>query len=232
MRYIGGKHRIAKWLAQQILPLRQDRRLIEPFCGGLSATVALQPDLACDASVPLMSLIQACRNGWDPPSDLSEADYHYARTLPAENPLHGFAAFCCSFGGKYWGGYARDAREAGRNYAKQGRNALLRKIEATRNVEFQLLSFEQLRPGPGDLVYCDPPYEGTTMGYSTPDWNPKNFWEWASESAARGAILVVSEFNAPEGTRILAQRESSTNLRTTRRGQQTLEKLFILGGSK
>lgn len=229
MRYIGGKHRIAKWLSQQILPLRQDRRLVEPFCGGLSATVALQPDLACDASVPLISLIQACRNGWEPPSDLSEDDYRWARTLPAEHPLHGFAAFCCSFGGKYWGGYAR---ETGRNFAKEGRNALLRKIEATRKVEFQLMSFEQLKPGSGDLVYCDPPYAGTTMGYSTPVWNPETFWKWASESASRGAVLVVSEFNAPEGTRVLAQRESSTDLRTLRRDQQTVEKLFILGGLK
>lgn len=226
MRYLGGKHRIAKWLRQQITPLRRNRRLIEPFCGGMSATVAIQPDLACDASVPLISLIHACRNGWEPPTDLSESEYQYAKTLPPENPLHGFAAFCCSFGGKYWGGYAR---EAGRNFAKQGKNALLRKIEATRGVEFQLMSFEQLQPGSGDLVYCDPPYGGTTMGYSTPVWNPEAFWSWARESAARGAILLVSEFSAPEGVAVLAQIESSTDLRTKNRNQQTTEKLFVMG---
>jgi len=61
MRYLGGKFRIAKKLAPIILELAKGRTLIEPFCGGLSMTEQLHPVYASDASVPLISLIQAVR---------------------------------------------------------------------------------------------------------------------------------------------------------------------------
>lgn len=229
MRYLGGNHRIANWLRDSIQPIRKDRRLVEPFCGGLSATVALQPCLASDASVPLMSLIQACRQGWEPPIDLSESEYQQAKLLPPSDPLHGFAAFCCSFGGKYWGGYAR---ETGRNFALQGRNSLLRKIKATQLTEFKCCEYHELEILPGDVVYCDPPYAGTTMGYATEPWDSNQFWNWCRDLQDKGATVIVSEFKAPPDIKVLAQITSKTDLRTKRREQDTVETLFILEGSK
>ena len=61
MRYLGGKFRIAKKLAPIILELAKGRTLIETFCGGLSMTEQLRTVYASDASVPLISLIQAVR---------------------------------------------------------------------------------------------------------------------------------------------------------------------------
>lgn len=229
MRYLGGKHRIAKWLLEQIQPIRGKRRLIEPFCGGLSATVTLQPEIASDASIPLMSLILACRQGWEPPTVLSELEYQHARKLPASDPLHGFAAFCCSFGGKYWGGYAR---ETGRNFALQGRNSLMRKIESTRSTNFICCPYHGLEVQTGDVWYCDPPYAGTTMGYATEPWESDKFWEWCRATANKGTTVIVSEFKAPYDVPLLAQLESKTDLRTRHRDQNTVESLFILEGSK
>jgi len=178
MRYCGGKSRIAGWLAEQIAPFRAGRRLVEPFCGGLSATVALQPQLASDASVPLIHLIRACR----------------------------------------------------RNFARCGRNALLRKITATRNTEFRLSSYDQLQIGAGDLVYCDPPYSKTTFGYSTGRWDADRFWVWARGRAEAGAIVVVSEFSAPPDVELLATKSARTYLHTKHRTSATYENLYILRG--
>lgn len=224
MRYCGGKHRMAKQLAEKILPLADGKLLIEPFCGGLSATVALQPDLASDASVPLISLINAVRNGWEPPEQVSEQDYKKAKQLPPDNPLHGFCAFCCSFGGKYWGGYAR---EKGRNFALQGKNALLRKIEATRGTNFVNCRYDLLRIPEGSVVYCDPPYQDTTRGYSVREWNSDKFWGWVRDISAHSLVLV-SEFKAPRDIETFCCFYSKTDLRK-KGDQNTVEKLFISG---
>lgn len=226
MRYIGGKHRIAKQLSQVILPHREGRRFLEPFCGGLSATVALQPDMASDASEPVIRLVNAIRDGWNPPENVTEDDYRQSRG--SGEPLEAFCGLCCSFGGKWFGGYAR---EEGRNFALQGRNALLRKVEATRNVQFLHRSYEQVDVQYGDLLYCDPPYAGTTNGYATGPFDSESFWDWVKWAGNTcGALVFISEFNGPEWADVHAEFPSRTDLRKRDAGRQaTIEKLFRVG---
>ena len=225
MRYVGGKHRIAKQLAGSILPHVRGRRLIEPFCGGLSATVSLQPDVASDASETLIKLIMAVRCGWEPPTHVSEFDYNAAKGTGTE--MEAFCGHCMSFGGKWWGGYAR---ESGRNFALQGRNALLRKVEATRAVAFSCQSYDAYRPAPGDVFYCDPPYRGVTNGYATGPFDSDAFWDWVRVGAQRGALMFVSEFQGPDWATVHAEFSSRTDLRKRDAGQQkTIEKLYAVG---
>lgn len=226
MRYIGGKHRIAKQLAQAILPRRDGRRFLEPFCGGLSATVALQPDVASDASEPLIKLIQAVRSGWEPPTEINFNTWKENRRQ--NTPLGAFVSHCLGFGGDWNGGYAR---EGGRNFALQGRNALLRKVEATRGVQFLHRSYEQVDVRYGDLIYCDPPYAGTTNGYATGPFDSEAFWDWVKWAGNTcGALVFVSEFNGPDWAEVHAEFPSRTDLRKRDAGQQvTVEKLFRVG---
>lgn len=225
MRYIGGKHRIAKQLASAILPHVGTRRLIEPFCGGLSATVALQPVVASDASEPIIRLIDAVRGGWEPPSEVTEEMYQTARGTGT--PLEAFCGHCCSFGGKWWGGYAR---EKGRNFALQGRNALLRKVRATIGVTFKHGGYQEWEPGRGDVFYCDPPYAGVTNGYATGPFDSEMFWNWVREGGERGALIFISEFHGPDWADVHAEFLSRTDLRKRNTEKQaTVEKLFRVG---
>lgn len=63
MQYLGGKSRIAKHLAAEIDRVRKPGEWIwEPFCGGLSMTVALSkngPVWATDANPALIALYQS-----------------------------------------------------------------------------------------------------------------------------------------------------------------------------
>lgn len=225
MRYCGGKSRIAEKLAEQIIPWRKPGgRFIEPFCGGMSATVKLQPDFASDASEPLIRLIKAVRDGWDPPCEVTEEVYQDSKG--SGTALEAFCGHCCSWGGKWWGGFAR---EDGRNFAQQGRNALLRKIEATRGVDFTACDYSDWICGEGDLLYCDPPYRGTTNGYATGPFDSDAFWAWARETADRGAVVFVSEFSGPGWAKEHCQFDSRTDLRKRGGGQASVEKLFRLG---
>lgn len=224
MRYIGGKHRIARHLATAILPYRNGRRLIEPFCGGLSATVTLQPDIASDINEPLIKLIEAIRDGWIPPSEVSEETYLSSKG--GGDALEAFCGFCCSFGGKWFGGYAR---EGNRNFALQGKNALLRKVEATKNVHFLNKSYDQINLNYRDVIYCDPPYKNTTNGYQLNRFDTEEFWDWCLwANKTYEALIFISEFEGPEGISIHSEFNSVTDLRKSEK-QQTVEKLFRIG---
>jgi DNA adenine methylase len=227
MQYLGGKSRIAKKLAPIILELAKGRILIEPFCGGLSMTEQLHPVYASDASVPLISLIQAVRNGWEPPDSVSEAEYAYARTLPPTHPAHGFCGFGCSFGGKLWGGYANPlTRQRKATYAATTKRTLSRQLAACASTEFGCCDYLAWKGGASTCFYCDPPYANTTAYRTSIDHAV--FWQWCEVQAALGAIVLVSEHSAPAGIADCVLELSSMPSEGLRRRSQTFstEKLF------
>lgn len=202
MQYLGGKSRIARRLGEVIREVRRGRRFWDPFCGGLSMSVELSrdaPGLASDVSPALISMYKAVAAGWDPPLTLSEAEYLEARTLPDGDPIKAFAGFGCSFGGKWFAGYARNSRRD--SYASWCRSALLRDIRTLvdRGVEFACLDFMTVEPGPTDeVLYLDPPYFGTT-GYSgAPKFDHVAFTDRALRWS-RFTDVFVSEYAFPMG---------------------------------
>jgi DNA adenine methylase len=160
-------------------------------------SVALSTDgpvLASDACAPLVALYQAVRNGWDPPPSLSEEQYRAARHLPDDNPLKAFAGFGCSFGGKWFGGYARSA--SNQDYAGAARRALLRDA---RQRTVQLLNFLDVEPYPtATVLYLDPPYAGTTAYGATGAFDNELFRRRVAEWA-RHTDVFVSEYDFPLG---------------------------------
>jgi len=232
VRYIGGKSRVAKRLAAAILPHAQGRRLVEPFCGGLSATMHLKPAIASDSNPYLIDLVNAVRDGWVPPNVLSHAEYHELKDrykAGESDPLISFAAICCSFGGKWWGGYARGgASEMGRNFCREGKNGLLKKVEATRGTTFTSMPYNRVRVRSGDVLYCDPPYTGTTNGYLDKSFDSEAFWDWCQWAADLGALVFVSEFKSPPGTKLHKAFMANTDL-NKKGNQTTIERLYVLG---
>lgn len=229
MRYLGGKSKIAKPLTARILELTPNRkRLVEPFIGGGAMTSELAPHfekvLAYDVHEDLVLMWQAVLHGWVPPSEISEQSY--AR-LKSEDPsaLRGFAGFGgASWGGKWFGGYARGD---GRNYADESSRALVRQAAKMGNVTVSRAGFLEVNVQLNDVIYCDPPYAGTT-GYESV-FNSEIFWITARSWVEKGADVFVSEYAAPEGwlevwakTRTRDMKSKLTN------AVQVTEKLFHL----
>jgi DNA adenine methylase len=105
--------------------------------------------------------------------------------------MHGFCKYGCSWGGKPWGGMARDGH--GRNYAAQARKALLRDV--LKIAGFAVLNFLAEKPAPTELlIYCDPPYRGRTS-YGT-SFDHAAF-DALCKRWARYTTVLVSEYKAP-----------------------------------
>jgi DNA adenine methylase len=233
MRYQGGKSRIAKRIARAILD-HGDRAeyLWEPFCGGCGTTPALcqiADHVFCtDAHPALINMWRAAHNGWDPPDVVSEEDYRAAKDLPDTDPRKAFIGFGCSFGGKWFGGYARSG---GRNYAAGSRRNILRNISAIRNIVFDRLDFvrEPLLTIEGaPIIYCDPPYASTTGYAAIGSFDSRAFWGRAREYARRGARVYVSEYQAPEGWESIwsHQKSNKDGLRSAK--LRPSEQLFVI----
>lgn len=198
--YLGGKTRIASQVAAIVRANRGGRQVyVEPFLGGGSIAVELAPRFPevylSDASEDLILMWQAVQDGWVPPGFISEKEYQTLRRSEP-SPLRAVAGFGCSFGGKWFAGYARGDS---RSYAASARRSLLRAAPRISHASIARMDYREAAKfvGPDSVVYCDPPYAGTT-GYKAVDaFDDALFWETMREWSATGAAVFVSGYEAP-----------------------------------
>lgn len=142
------------------------------------------------------------------------------------SPITSWIRFVCSVGGKFENGYARDKTE--RNYAQEGKSNALKQSPKIQTSEFLCCSYQDLTENiTNSLIYCDPPYQGTT-GYKTGQFNHEEFFNWCRLMKFKGNIVFVSEYNAPEDFEVVWQGEIKTNFSSTRKSatHNAVEKLF------
>jgi len=228
MQYLGGKTRIAKLIAAEIDKIRKPGQWVwDPFCGGLSVSVALSkngPVYATDICAPLIALYKAVQNGWEPPITLTREEYSAARLLPDTDPLKAFVGFGCSFGGKWFGGYSSSRPK----YARPIEGAAkIVKRDVSCGAKFGCLDFlnQPIKPTSG-IIYMDPPYSGVT-GYGSNfdhDRFCSNVREWSAFTD-----VFVSEYNMPFGT-ILFEREQRTSVNSGISGSSisAVERLYYI----
>jgi DNA adenine methylase len=200
---------------------------VEPFLGGCNVLPhATGPRLAGEIRPELAALYLAIANGWTPPESVSESEYRAIKTAPHQFAprLVGFVAVACSFGGKWWGGYARGAE--GRNYALESSAALLKIADKIASAYIECASYDELRIPDRSIIYCDPPYAGTT-GYAM-RFDSAKFWAWAEAKTKEGHRVFVSEYTAPDGWRCVWEKEARNSVRKKDGAPRPVERLFTL----
>jgi DNA adenine methylase len=225
MQYMGSKNRIAKHLLPIMLEARNDRTWVEPFVGGANMIDKVGGErIGSDTHKHLISLHKALQNGWIPPTDVSKEMYYEIKKNQDKysNELIGFVGFLCSFGGKWWGGYAADKK--GTNFADRGSRVLTKQAKKLNGIVFKNVSYQDLEIPPNSLIYCDPPYEGTTK-YKD-GLNHTEFWDWCRNKSKEGHTVFVSEYNAPVDFDCLKEVEHETILAKNSQYKR-IEKLFI-----
>jgi len=225
MQYFGGKHRIAKELAKIINAYLQEpgAKYVEPFCGALNVTQWINPKaerLACDFNLDLILLYQAIQNGYEPPGEVSEARYKELQEGLFSSAERGFVGFACSFAGGFFKGYARGR---GHNFADIGKRGLAKKFENLDGVEFRRANF-LLANYSGCVIYCDPPYSGTTA-YSTGKFDSAAFWQKVRELSADN-LIFISEYNAPDDFIEVWRKEVNVNITVAGKAEKRIEKLY------
>lgn len=166
MRYQGGKSRIAPELARIISASQGGDTFVSLFCGSCaveSKVKGFSRIILNDRHPYLTSLLKGVQRGYDLPEYISEEQYKSIRDNKDADPvLTGFVGFGCSFGGKWFGGYARN--KTGTNYALQSKKSLLKDMATLMNAEIICGDYRNVAIPQGAVVYADPPYCNTT-GY-------------------------------------------------------------------
>ena len=208
MRYVGGKSKIATKISDAILAATTARKAYyEPFVGGGSTLAKLCPhfekSFASDAHEDIVLMWKEVQKGWIPHAVTYE-EYQILRYSSEPSALRGFAGFGGSFGGRWFEGFARGGTNADgtpRNHQAESGRAVSRIAESIAQgcVNFDKNDYREISPERGSVVYCDPPYRGSSKDYKPGKFDSDEFWEVVAAWADAGASVFVSEYSAPDG---------------------------------
>lgn len=228
MRYMGGKYRLAKPIAEFLQGIREiGQPFADPFVG--AANIVTKMDgvrFASDIHPDLVMLLKAVRdNEIELPDEVTEAEYA-AQKNAEPSALRGFVGFGCSFGGRWFKGYARGGHGADAVTAKR---SLHRKRDGLTGVSIARMDYREFHPS-GMLVYLDPPYETSTKKFANGKFCSRSFWDYARHLSKDNQV-VVSEYHAPDDFKCVKSFDVKQCLRTKTGGcERRTEKLFMWRG--
>jgi DNA adenine methylase len=231
MKYMGSKARHAKEILPIILSGRQEGQwYVEPFVGGANVIDKVDGNrIGSDQHFYLIKLLDAMSNydHWIPPWNVSEEDYKAGRGL--DDPvLKAYIGFCLSYGGKWFGGYRRD-KDGKRNYSLEAYKNYMTQAPKLCGVKFMNCDYFDLEIPPNSIIYCDPPYQGTT-GYATGAFDHEKFWQWCRDKFAEGHRVYVSEYTAPDDWVSVWEKTVNNTLTKDTGSKKGVEKLFVMRG--
>lgn len=230
MVYMGSKNRIAKELIPIITKdLKPNQWYVEPFVGGANMIDKIEHPykLGADNNKYLIALLKAVQNGQELPEYINKDEYIAVKTNKDNYPdwYVGFVGFVSSFRAKFFGGYSgycTTKTGTQRNYIKERINNILK--QNLDGIKLVCSSYDALDIPANSIIYCDPPYNGTTKYKDSFDSDA--FWQWCRDKAKEGHTVYVSEYNAPEDFKCIWEKQINSNLGGT--SKTATEKLFTI----
>lgn len=228
MKYMGSKNRIAKEIIPIMMADRQDRPWVEPFVGGGNLIDKVSGErIGSDNNPFVIDALKAIRdNVAELPKNNSEfTETDYKNLSASDYRFKSYAGFAFSYGGRWMGGWCRDAK-GGRDYVKEAHNNALKQSPRLKDVNLIHSNYYDLVIPENSLIYCDPPYQNTTDYKSK--FNHDEFYEWCRLKATEGHVIFVSEYNAPDDFQCVWQKEICSSLTQNTGSKRAVEKLFRL----
>jgi DNA adenine methylase len=232
MRYLGGKSvisgKISKIINDKIEEVNNPNSVfISLFCGACSIESKIKSQFHfCNDKHPyLIAMYKALQNGYEFPEFVSEEQYKYIREHKDENPaLTGFVGFGCSFGGKWFGGYARTHEEP-KGFAGEAKRSLIKINNSLNKAVFTCLDYKDVDIPDGSFVYADPPYMNTTKYSKGMVIDYEEFWDYMRK-ISKNNYVFISEQTAPDDFVSIWEKESTRFINTNGRFKVT-EHLFV-----
>lgn len=211
MKYIGSKNRISKYIAPIIQSYIDDmgdacNGYWEPFVGGANMIdkIKCKNRYGSDAHRYLIALLRHVKCTTDDlTKTITKEEYDKVRENKDDYPdwYVGLVGFCASYDGKWFGGYANNVKtkDGGiRNYTDEAIRSIKKQALNFKEIEFICRTFLEYSTDINNfVVYCDPPYRGTTK-YATDDFDYDEFYSWCKQLAKHN-IVLISEYWMPEG---------------------------------
>ena len=237
MKYMGSKNRIAKYILPIMLAEREpDQWWVEPFVGGGNIIDKVDGKrLGADINEYLIAELILIRDFHEKiPDIITEDDYKRVMSEPKVDGLTGFMGFAMSFGGKWFGGYRRDVAgtkgcvENMKTQTRRSKQAAIQQSRRLQGVRLINRGYSDLEIPEGSLIYCDPPYAGTTKYKDA--FDHCSFWQWCREKSNAGHTVFVSEYAAPKDFEYVWEKEIAVGLAKEAQNKKGVERLFRYSG--
>ena len=234
MQYMGSKNRFAK----ELIPIIEQyitsntKGYLEPFVGGANVIdkVKFDKKYGCDLNEYLIELLKYTQAKNELPTTITENQYNDVKNNidNYDKWYIGFVGFCGSHGAKFFNGYARGNDK--RNRQNEAIRNLIKQSPNLKGITFKHCSFQEIKPNIcGYVIYCDPPYRGTTK-YKTGDFPYEEFYDWC-RNMSKNNIVLISEYNMPDDFECIWSKETKVNFDCNRDSNddknKRVEKLFI-----
>lgn len=230
MWYIGGKIRLSKYIVPFLQESsKQTGNFIDLFCGGCNIIDKVSSSLrvANDSNIYLMEMWKSLQNGWIPNLKYTKDFYVYVRdnkdSLPKD--LVGLVGFHYSYGGKFFGGYARSRYK---DHIERSISHTIQQSQRMKDVKFENKDYKEFSSLVGWTIYCDIPYKNSTQSTTKygVEFDYNCFWEWARMMSNNNNVFV-SEKTAPRNIFPIWTYKHSSNM-SYKKETKTVEKLFKL----
>ena len=206
MNYIGSKRKLASKIlphVQRAIKTTGFSLYLEPFVGGANVIdkVTAPYKIGADNQKYLVALLTAAGRRECIPDTITRKEYETVRDAREMYPdwYVGLVGFCASYRSKFFGGYANGVHtQSGkiRNYIDESIRTLKRQQEALTGIPFICCDYREWQNIKDAVIYCDPPYQGTTQ-YSAEKFDSTTFFDWC-RIVGQNNILIISEYEAPE----------------------------------
>jgi len=220
MKYIGSKDRIAKYLIPIILKDRKPNQwYVEPFVGGANMINKIKGNrIGSDSNEYLISLLNELQKGWKPIKEVTKDLFNDVRNNPNNYEKHivAYIEILFTFGATWGRGFVGNVNDKvckGRDRIGEGYRNALKTQKEIQGINFLHSNYNDLEIPNNSIIYCDPPYEGTTK-YKD-DFNHLYFWQWCRIKTKEGHKVFISEYNAPKDFKCLFELEQKTPISKT-----------------
>lgn len=229
MAYLGGKAKSAEHiLAVLNSDFFDNYDYIEPFCGYchiLRRVVNKKSYTISDNNPLLIVLLKHIQKIKDDHPTINKEEYDKLRENPKINLLKAaYAAFCYSYNGKYFGGFVEKYQD--RNYPEERKKYYdqLHDNKSFHNAKIKKTDYSSYSGVKGKLIYCDPPYAGTTEYHSS--FDSEKFWE-CMRKLSKNNYVFISEYTAPDDFICLVKKTKRMSLSGKGATRKNSEKLFF-----
>jgi len=231
VKYMGSKNRISKYILPIILKDRKEGQwYIEPFVGGGNTIDKVTGNrigndidlLANEALIAIRDRIEYLPMN---NTEFTEKDYKLSKAGDAYLDIQGYVAYSLSYGGKKWGGWRRDSLGK-RDYVNEAFKNANNQHDKIRGVTLFNVDYQELVIPSDSIIYCDPPYTGTTK-YSNA-FNHNDFWQWCRNKRSEGHQVFISEYEAPSDFKCIWEKRVVSSLTRNTGSKKGLEKLFTI----
>lgn len=231
MVYMGSKNRISKFILPIMIKEANGKGIttwVEPFVGGanmIDKVPNIFKRIGIDYNPHTIAALIAIRDLVDKmPTKVTEEYYKEIKGTDPE-PIKSWIRFVCGFAGIFEGTYARRKGSDETTFVGFGRRNAQKQSPNLQDVEFINGSYDRYSDFENCLIYCDPPYEGTTS-YKTGAFDHPKFWDWCRKMSEKNTVFV-SEYKAPDDFICVWQGDVKTFF-TSQPGttKKSVEKLF------